>query len=506
MNEGVFSNLDKLLLQLVFQLEQASSAKEHVRQQIQIYTANIAQRKSEICHLKEDINKDDEMMVNLHKCSSSNKENCNVWKRAYMILNKHEEYLEKELQTCQETTEKDKKMYKDYMNQYEETFKQHQAKYLETAAAQEYYQEKKEFDEIQNKVLKLSELLKQKETEIMDLQEPGPFQSFSYWALQIASLRQSTKETLKNAAVLRQQSLELDKTAEEIEKKMNAFKQKTGGTVKGAQEASERFWNTKEKVALPLEQLQRQQWRAGGGSAAAGAEEKKDPAEHSTVSRMYFSHVENEIQKCNETSGSNNGKTIQVSSVPTLQNQAPLRLLNYQKQTNSEQWFEAEATEIVSEKEVECTRREDRNKSKDSISQTPDFGEKLPSEFRLQTSGSVSKSPAFPFLMGFTTKSPGFNFFDSPAFGAENSPCQSIESYSAGNINPASPQKDIGDLFGKVDPEDSFSFSFPSCSSGQAFQDGKDDFSFPFAFGSSQPASLKGFQSTAESRKSFSLF
>lgn len=63
-----------------------------------------------------------------------------------------------------------------------------------------------------------------------------------------------------------------------------------------------------------------------------------------------------------------------------------------------------------------------------------------------------------------------------------------------------------GDLFGKMDPEDSFSFSLPSCSSGQTFQDGKDNFSFPFAFGASQPASLKGFQSAAESRKTFSLF
>ncbi|KAJ6658034.1 hypothetical protein lerEdw1_001693 [Lerista edwardsae] len=217
MNDSVvFSNLDKLLLQFVFQLEQASYAKEHVRQQIQIYAANIVQRKSEICHLKEDINKDDEVIVSLHKCSTSSKENCNVWKRAYVILNKHEEYLENELQTCQETTEKDNKMYKDYMNQYEETFKQHQAKYSETAAAQEYYQEKKEFDEIQNKVLKLSELLTQKEAEVMDLRES-------------ASLRQNTKETLMNAAVLRQQSLELDKTAEEIEKKMNDFKQSCTG-------------------------------------------------------------------------------------------------------------------------------------------------------------------------------------------------------------------------------------------------------------------------------------
>ena len=63
-----------------------------------------------------------------------------------------------------------------------------------------------------------------------------------------------------------------------------------------------------------------------------------------------------------------------------------------------------------------------------------------------------------------------------------------------------------GDLFGKMNTEDSFAFSFPSCSSAQVFQDGKDDFSFPFAFGSSQSASLKDFQSSTQSRKTFSFF
>lgn len=57
-------------------------------------------------------------------------------------------------------------MYQDYLNQYEETFKQHQAKYLESA----YFQKQMEFVEIQDRVLKQSELLKQNELEIMDFQ------------------------------------------------------------------------------------------------------------------------------------------------------------------------------------------------------------------------------------------------------------------------------------------------------------------------------------------------
>lgn len=40
-----------------------------------------------------------------------------------------------------------------------------------------------------------------------------------------ASLQQNTKETLTHAAVLKQQSAELVKTAKELEKKMNYFKE-----------------------------------------------------------------------------------------------------------------------------------------------------------------------------------------------------------------------------------------------------------------------------------------
>ncbi|XP_053113876.1 protein SIX6OS1 isoform X2 [Hemicordylus capensis] len=577
MDDTIFSNLGKLLLQLVFQTEQVSYSKEHVTQQIQIYTANIVREKSEICHLQEDINKNDEVILSLHKRNSNTKENCKTWKPTYIILNKHEEYLQKELQKCQEATEKDKKIYQDNMKQFEETFKQHQAKYLETAAAQEYYRERKEFEVIQSRVRKQSELLKQKEAEVMDLQDPGPFPSLTYWASQIASLRQSTKGTLKNAAVLRQQSFELDKTAEELENKINSFKQQLermtedqnhpevidGGnannleTRKKFEESSFKkshqlhLLNEKHRMYKPLHLPNVSQklvqsvptLKPSIQHTQTDVKRKEDSAGHSGVSSTYFSYVGKEIQKCNDTTGTKNAKTSQVSCIRSLQNQTPLRLLSYQKQTNNEQWFEVETPEIA-EKDVECTRREEGNKSEHSVYvsqdgqtecyikptghnsavgedpehfpepnvflKTPDFSGAniLPELLQTESEGSVSKSPAFSFLMGFATKSPGFNFFDSTEFGAESSPVQTDANYSAGNVNPASPHKDIGGLFGKMDTEDSFAFSFPSCSSGQAFQDGKDDFSFPFAFGSSQPepASVEGFQSSVQSRKTFSLF
>ncbi|NXS72218.1 S6OS1 protein, partial [Pandion haliaetus] len=84
------------------------------------------------------------------------------------------------------------------------------------------------------------------------------------------------------------------------------------------------------------------------------------------------------------------------------------------------------------------------------------------------------------------------------------------ESYSVGNLNPLSPHKDIGNLFGKSESEDAFAFPFPSESTSHAFEDGKDDFNFPFAFGqdqrSSRSPSVKGFHSSLQNTKPFTFF
>ncbi|NWV66255.1 S6OS1 protein, partial [Malurus elegans] len=121
-----------------------------------------------------------------------------------------------------------------------------------------------------------------------------------------------------------------------------------------------------------------------------------------------------------------------------------------------------------------------------------------------------SKSPAFFSLMNFSQKSPGFNLFDSSLFGAQNSSDETEESYSVGNLNSLSSHKDIGNFFGKPESEDAFAFPFPSDPTSHAFGDGKDDFSFPFAFGqdqgSLQPLSMKGFHSSLQNTKPFSRF
>ncbi|KAM9149418.1 protein SIX6OS1 [Pangshura tecta] len=367
-----------------------------------VYTASIVERKNEICRLHETINSSNDAIVYLHKHNKNSKDNCNVWKPTYVVLSKHEEYLHNQLKNCQETTENDKKIYQDHMNQYKEILKQHKAKYSENCLAQEYYVKKKEIEELRNRVLKHSEQFKWKEATLLDILEPAPFRSLSDWALQIAYLRQKTQDIFKHAAVFTQKSSELEKEADEVEMKINYFQ-----------------------------------------------------------------------QKFNETAGANNPKIAKVPSRASLQNQMQFRLLVPQEQTTCKQWFENEATVIG------CA-------------------------------GPAPKSPAFSFLMPCTQKSPGFNLFDSSVFGAENSSGQTDESYSAGNVNPISPHKDIGSLFGKSENEDAFTFSFSSELSSHEYGDRKDDFSFPFAFGQDQRSShsspLKGFHSSSQNTKPFTLF
>ncbi|NXE23423.1 S6OS1 protein, partial [Ardeotis kori] len=102
--------------------------------------------------------------------------------------------------------------------------KQHREKYAETALAQEYYKKKKEFEEIQNRVLKHAEKYKLKDDACLDILEPLPFKSLNDWALKIASSRQKTQEMLKLAAVATQESIELQEEAEELERKINYLK------------------------------------------------------------------------------------------------------------------------------------------------------------------------------------------------------------------------------------------------------------------------------------------
>ncbi|XP_009935081.1 protein SIX6OS1 [Opisthocomus hoazin] len=588
MSDKLLSNLDKLLLEFVFQLEQTTSAKEHVTQQINLYTVKITEEKNEIARLQENISNSNDAIADLHKQNESSKESCNAWKPTYVILSKHEEYLKSELEALQEATENERKMYQDYITQYKEVLKQHREKYAETALAREYYKKKKEIEEIQNRVLKQCEKYKLKEDACLDILETVPFKSLNDWALQIASSRKKTQEMLELAAVATQESIELQKEAEELEMKINYLKKtfeettedqnnskmtegKNQKSLEKPKEFKERVFeeskhpsllNEKHQLCKPLhvpciprKLVQSvQSIRFSMQQTETGREEKANPLEISIDTSSSSSLAENSSQMVIDTAGTNNPQIVQAPSIASLQSQMQFRLVIPPKQTTSNQQFESENA-VIANQQAKCDDKEGEDDPKDSsyIPQdmhacfksnednpdtaeesaehflrapetpefvaTPDskrkktqFSKTPPFDF-IQSLGceeGTSKSPAFFSLMNFPQKSSGFNLFDSSVFGAENSSDETEESYSVGNLNPLSPHKGIGSLFGKSESEDAFAFPFPSESTSHAFGDGKDDFSFPFAFGqdqrSSQSPSVKDFQSSLQNTKPFTFF
>lgn len=59
-------------------------------------------------------------------------------------------------------------MYRGYICQYKDVLKQYQLKYSEAPLSREYYEKKREHEEIQNRVLACTEQLKMNETIFME--------------------------------------------------------------------------------------------------------------------------------------------------------------------------------------------------------------------------------------------------------------------------------------------------------------------------------------------------
>ncbi|NXC64122.1 S6OS1 protein, partial [Aleadryas rufinucha] len=126
------------------------------------------------------------------------------------------------------------------------TLQEHRKKYSETALAQEYYKKKEEVEEIQKRVLKRCEKYKWKEDDCLDILEAVPFISVNYWAVHIASMKKKTQETLQLAEAAAQETIELQKEAGELQRKIDYLK-KTFEETKEDQNNSEKIEGKNQK-------------------------------------------------------------------------------------------------------------------------------------------------------------------------------------------------------------------------------------------------------------------
>ncbi|XP_032765016.1 protein SIX6OS1 [Rattus rattus] len=586
MNDSLFVSLDRLLLEFVFQYEQDISIKEDKIQRINKCLESIKENKANISKICEAINKIDEDIAFYYKHSKEIKDNCSNWKPTCDVFHKHEDYIKDQLTAYQETHEKDKKMYHDYICQYEDVLKQYQLKYSETHFSCKYYEKKKEHEEIKNRVLACTEQLKLNETTLMKFLVPAPFPSLTKWTLYIVNLRYKTQDILKCANDFTKRSFELEKEANDMEIEINslnkqiarlfeskkfseALDEKNKNTEKRKEfeeripEKDEQVWNTSSQGSqlLPCDPQRLVRLTSKSSSEPRGTDKKEEnSANQSKFVRSDLRQKENDLQIFNDSGMDSNSKSSHVPAVKSSQGFMQFRL----NQPNYNQWIEKEHIDAeCGDKETVRQLRESKcstqalyiehfgksieadsveEEKAENFPQTPETPSFLRTPEAPKTPESVEKmqfpkspffeilmifksfcnrsknaasegqkqkdSPGFSFLMSYTSRSPGLSLFDSSVSDSEISSDQFNEHYPAVNLNPPSSQQGIGNLFGKSEGEDAFTFSFSSDSS-HTFGAGKDDFSFPFSFEQDQntmsSSSSKDF-SSSQNKTQFMFF
>ncbi|XP_075470943.1 protein SIX6OS1 isoform X2 [Ascaphus truei] len=551
-----------------------------MKEQIQICTADALDKKQQIRELHKNINSSDERISNFQKYSRHSRDNCTAWKPTYVVLYRHEEFLQSQLHNTIQAFENDKKMYLDSMQKYKETLRQHQEQYMGSLLAKEYYMKKQDLDDIQNRVLKWTEQLKREENNILDILAPAPFTSYKEWAFRLASLRKNTKEIHKHIALISLKTSDIMTEVKELEFKQKYVKQHIGNVAEDQsyigskntimdrtmefQESifeEETYLNSSnekqpsqllnllclpQKLVRPLPDIKLSLQLTGTGSE--GNKSHMDQRTGSTVLSDQNQSMEQDHQKCNDlTIDKNRTQVTHLLPTTSLHNQMQLRLILSQKQTRQE--LKAAETEHREDelKEAPNTSKDSAYASQEILSQSyeamevnvakedalsrnfafprtppsfiPRTSEISPSvtstfarrpelsivkkgpfpktstyELSQDTGEQTERSPSFNFFMASTPKTPRLNIFESSPFSSTNLPDQD-ESYTGLNTNTASPLKDIGNIFGKLEGDDEFAFPFASKPS-QTFDDAKDDFGFTFSFGQDQRTPQESSQST----------
>ncbi|XP_059038230.1 protein SIX6OS1 isoform X2 [Mustela lutreola] len=380
MNDSLFVSLDRLLLEFVFQYEQDISTKEDMLQRINKCLEDIKENKATICKIHETINTTDEEIGHYCKHSKEIKDNCSNWKPTCDVFHKHEDYMQDQFTICQETIEKDKKMYHGYICQYKDVLKQYQLKYSETPLSQEYYKKKREHEEIQNRVLACTEQLKINETIFMEFLVPAPFPSLTKWTLHMANVRFKTQDILKHASDYSKSSSELKKEVDEVEIEVNYLNQiarlhetkNLGETLEEKNKNIEKIKELKEKdrifekdeqptlilnktpqnsqLFLPYESQKLVRLMKMHSSEPRVIDKKEESSvKQAKLANIDVRQKENNVQVLNDFTLNDHSKCSNSVAIKNSQNMMHFRLLTPQKPSNCSQWFEKGDTDAESE-------------------------------------------------------------------------------------------------------------------------------------------------------------
>uniref|UniRef100_A0A8D1UFB5 Protein SIX6OS1 n=1 Tax=Sus scrofa TaxID=9823 RepID=A0A8D1UFB5_PIG len=438
--------------------------------------------------------------------------------------------------------------YHGYLCEYKDVLKQYQIKYSETPLSHEYYEKKREHEEIKNRVLACTEQLKMNETIFMEFLVPAPFPSLTSWTLHMVNLRCKTQDILKHANKFSKNSSELKREVDDVEIEINYLNQhiarlyemknlsetpeEKNKNVEKRKELKERVFEKDEQhvfilnktppnsqLFLPYESQKLVRPVKTHSSEPRVKDKEESSGKWSKLANIDFRQKESDTQVMNDSAVNSHSKCSHITAFKNAEcgEKGTVRQLRESKCTSQVLYTEhfgkpvEESAEIFSQTpEIPLFLR-----TAEAV-KIPESVEKLPetSSFEINKNTTTEcqtqkESSGFSFFTSYTSGSPGLNLFDSSIFDSEIPSHQFNEHYSAGNLNPLSSQQEIGNLFGKPEGEDAFTFSFPSDSSTHIFGAGRDDFSFPFPFEQDQnsaPSSVKGFSSSSQNTTQFTFF
>ncbi|KAF0886574.1 S6OS1 protein, partial [Crocuta crocuta] len=339
---------------------------------------DVKESKVIICKIHETINTTDEEIGHYCKHSKEIKDNCSNWKPTCDVFHKHEVYMQDQFTVYQEAIEKDKKMYHGYVCQYKDVLKQYQLKYSETPLSREYYEKKKEHEEIQNRVLACSEQLKMNETIFMEFLVPAPFPSLTKWTLHIVNVRCKTQDILKHASNFSKSSSELKKEVDEVEIEINYLNQQIARlhetknlaetleeknkNIEKRKELKERIFEKDEHVLILNKAPQNSQLfllyeaeklvrpvKMHSSEARVVDRKEESSVKQSKVASSDIRQKENNMQVPTDSPVNKHSKCSDVVTIKNSQNMMHFRLLTPQKQSNCNQWFEKGDTDAECE-------------------------------------------------------------------------------------------------------------------------------------------------------------
>ncbi|XP_045563860.1 uncharacterized protein isoform X1 [Salmo salar] len=189
-------SMDSLLLQLALQTRDIAQKRDQINQQIQIGKANVADKKSYIKGIQENVRKLEEESHHKQNIVKHLKGNTKSLKGTNSLLLQYEKTLQAELERRRDNCNEDMKVYQERMECYRKVFQQHRESYCQNPLAKQLLMIQSEKEELESRIKACEDQITAKENLLgQTLSIENPSESISGLLTAAESHRQSPPQT-----------------------------------------------------------------------------------------------------------------------------------------------------------------------------------------------------------------------------------------------------------------------------------------------------------------------